>query len=58
MSCAKTMRVQVRASLSGSAHGADYRGVEKETVLRGLLWHGQYRGLLVLIFSESGTGDL
>jgi len=40
----------VRASLSGSAHGADYQGVEKESFLRGLLQHGKYRGLLVLIF--------
>jgi len=38
--------------LSGLPHGNDYRGEEKESFLCGLLWHGKYHDLLVLIFLQ------
>ncbi len=42
------VRVQVLSSVS-VAHGDNYQGVEKE-IFYGLLWHGKYRVVLVLMF--------
>jgi len=44
-----SVRVQVPSSVS-VAHGDDYRGVEKENFLHGLLQPGKYRVVLVLMF--------
>ncbi len=43
------VRVQVLLSVS-IAHGNDYRGVQKKNFLCGLLWHGKYHVVLLLMF--------
>jgi len=50
-------RVQLPSSLRCAAHGNNYRGEEKGSFLCGVLRHGEYHVMLVMIFFQNlGVG--